>query len=372
MKGIIVFLVFNVLAFSLFAQVENPDKPLRGNWDFQIKKIWEVESVGSDVLADIQNIKTSRDGRVFVAESKHCLIYIFDKDGKYISSFGKKGEGPGEIMNYSSGEQLFVIDDTVIFVSLGKIQYFSPDGEYKKTVIIPPALKPRTFLSQDVFVSAPSSLVAINSDSAKMVMYNVKDRSSKVITEFKPFKNAVQQINSEGAERRVGVVIPSVTPLMCVDSGGDKVCYGMSNSYNIHFFDSNTNEAGFFGMKGREQIPLSQEFKKEVASWFKDLPPDVVKNTVNGLPDKASFFWDLKVEKNGLVYAFISNPNDSSAQAMDIFSPTGKFLYSSTLKPEEGMTFGVFYFDGDLLYFSVEDKEGTVRVVKNSIKMPVF
>lgn len=372
MKIIVMFLGLIVLSVSLFAQVENPDKPFKGNWDFQIKKIWEVESAGDDVLAEVQNIRTAKDGRVYVADSKNCLIYIFDKGGTYISAFGKKGEGPGEVMNYSGGEQLFVVDDTVIFVSRGKIQYFTLHGKYKKTVIIPPALRPRAFLSKDVLISAPTSLVAINSDSAKVVMYNVKDKSRKVITEFEPFKNATQQINSDEEQRRVGIVIPTVTPLMCVNSENGKVCYGMSNSYRIHFFNSNTNKSGFFGLKGRKQVPVSKEFKKRVASWFKDLPPDIVKNTVNGLPGKATFFWDLKVEKNGLVYAFVSNPDDNSAQVVDIFSPTGKYLYSSTLKAGKDIAFVVFHFDGDVLYLSTEDEEGTVRLVKNSIKIPVF
>jgi hypothetical protein len=64
---------------------------LKGNWDFQMKKIWEVEEAGSDVIGEVQNIRTAKDGRVYIADSKHCKIFIFSKEGKFISFFGKKG-----------------------------------------------------------------------------------------------------------------------------------------------------------------------------------------------------------------------------------------------------------------------------------------
>lgn len=372
MKCIIAFLVFIVLSFSLFAQVENLDKPVKGNWDFQLKKIWEVESAGADVLAEIQDIKTSRDGTVYVAESKHCLIYIFDKDGKYISSFGKVGEGPGEVMNYQSGNQLFFADDTVIFASMGKIQYYFLDGKYKGTAIIPPTLKPSAFLSKDVFISAPPSSLGNKPGSVKMVMYNVKDKSQKVISEFMPFKNIVHSMESEGRGQRVRIVIPTVTPVMCVNAGNGKVYYGMNDVYKIHFFDSKTNATGFFGIKGREPLLVSKEFLNMIEQSLNDLPPEVVKNTIKGFPKHATYYWALNVLKNGLVFAYLSNPNDASVQAIDIFSPTGEYLYSSTLTIGKDNQLGIFHFDGDFLYFYMRDEADVLKLVKNSIKMPVL
>ena len=99
MRKIIFILLLVFLAIFLFSQVKNPDRPLRGKWDFQVRNEWEIENAGDDVFGDIQNIRSAQDGRIYVLDSKNFKIYIFNKEGKFISSFGRRGEGPGEIRN---------------------------------------------------------------------------------------------------------------------------------------------------------------------------------------------------------------------------------------------------------------------------------
>lgn len=91
-------------------------------------------------------------------------------------------------------------------------------------------------------------------------MYNVKDKSQKVISEFMPFKNMVQSMESGGRGQRVRIVIPTVTPVMCVTAGNGKVYYGMNDVYKIHFFDSKTNATGFFGIRGESRYLFQKNF----------------------------------------------------------------------------------------------------------------
>lgn len=42
------------------------------------------------------DIETGPDGRIYVADSRACLIHVFDPAGGHIGSFGRKGQGPGE------------------------------------------------------------------------------------------------------------------------------------------------------------------------------------------------------------------------------------------------------------------------------------
>ena len=43
------FILILLIAFFQ-AAVVNPDKPLKGEWDFKLKKVWEIDRAGDDLL----------------------------------------------------------------------------------------------------------------------------------------------------------------------------------------------------------------------------------------------------------------------------------------------------------------------------------
>ena len=113
--------------------------------------MWEIGGSGDKDFGRIQNIEVSDDGRVFVLDSKLQKIFIFNKDGKFLSEFGKMGEGPGEFKNFRMGDQLFVIKDDLIFIDRGRVLYFTLDGKFKKTVNIPRINKTKRFYFEGMY-----------------------------------------------------------------------------------------------------------------------------------------------------------------------------------------------------------------------------
>lgn len=112
--------------------------------------------------------------------------------------------------------------------------------------------------------------------------------------------------------------------------------------------------------------------KKELSRDLGDIPQDMLKRIMDGLPPKASFYQDIEIDKHGLIYVFLPNPTGDSLQAIDIFSPEGKYLYSSQLRVEEGLSIQVVYLWDDLLVIAAEDEEGTIKVIKYSVDLPVL
>jgi hypothetical protein len=78
------------------------------------------------------------------------------------------------------------------------------------------------------------------------------------------------------------------------------------------------------------------------------------------------------IDKNGLIYVFVSDPDKNSLQALDIFSPEGKYLYSSELKVREGLSIYNIHLKDDLLVIATEDEEGELRIAKYLIKLPAL
>jgi hypothetical protein len=368
-KKILVMLVFTLSAF-LFTQVKNPDTPLKGKWDFKMEKTWEVEEAGNDVVGSVQNIGSADDGRVYILDSKNYKIYIFSPEGKFISSFGKKGEGPGEIKNFNSGDQLFVVNKHVLVADRSRISYFSLDGTFEKSVIYLTQMKPREFISDEAFISAPVNPDLLGGKTAKIKWYNVNDKSEKVIAEYQPFKNAAASDRGSGRTVTVVAVFSGVTPIMMVKYRNNRVYYGMCDTYTINRVDLKDKKTSSFSVEGREPREITPEIKKELAKGLGDIPQDLLEQIMDGLPKKASFYQDLVVDNRGFIYVFLANPTAKPIQGIDIFSPEGKYLYSSQLRFEEGSTIQAIYLRDNLLVIAVEDEEGTVKVVQYSIQLP--
>ena len=368
-KKILFMLVFTLTAF-LFTQVKNPDTPLKGTWDFRMDKTWEVEEAGDDVIGSVQNIDSADDGRVFIMDSKNYKIYIFSPEGKFISSFGKKGEGPGEIKNFSMGEQLFVVDQHVIVVDRSRISYFSLDGSFEKSIVYSPQMKPREFVSAEALISAPVNPELLGGKTANIKWYNVIDKSEKTIAEYEPFKRAAATDRSLGRTVTVVAVFSGVTPIMMVKYRNNQVYYGMCDTYAINRVDLEDKKTLSFSFEGREPQEITPAIKKELAKGLGDIPQDLLEQIMNGLPPKASFYQDLVIDNNGFIYVFLANPTSAPIQDIDIFSPEGKYLYSSILRFEEGSTIQAIYLRDNHLVIAVEDEEGTVKVAHYSVQLP--
>jgi hypothetical protein len=151
-----------------------------------------------------------------------------------------------------------------------------------------------------------------------------------------------------------------------------KIYYGMSDSYKINVIDLKGTEICSFSVDGRKQKEVSETFKKDFAKSLGDVPADLVKKIIDGLPKKASFFQDIKVDKNGLIYVLVSDPGNETFQVIDIFSPQGKYLYSSELRIEAGLLLNAIFLIDDNVFLAEEDEEGNLKVAKYLINLPVL
>jgi DNA-binding beta-propeller fold protein YncE len=88
---------------------------------------------GAEGFFQPNDIITAANGHIYVAEGHggdNARIVVFDRTGKYLKEFGKKGTGPGEFdqphgLAFDSKGRLFVADR-----SNNRIQILDPDGRF--------------------------------------------------------------------------------------------------------------------------------------------------------------------------------------------------------------------------------------------------
>ncbi len=86
------------LGLSLQAEIENRDKPKYGKWDFGMKPMWTIDSAQEEPFSLISIMKIHENGKIYAFDYKNFKFYIFDSESSgFLSSFGEKGQGPGEL-----------------------------------------------------------------------------------------------------------------------------------------------------------------------------------------------------------------------------------------------------------------------------------
>ena len=165
MRRLIVLLILFILVMLLSADVKNSDKPAKGEHVFKIKRVWQVENAGDNPFGRISRIRVSDKGIIYCYDDKNLTYYIFDPQGKLMGSFGKRGEGPGEIKRIEQAP-IFLAGDKIVVQDTDRLHYFSWDGKFIKSVINRRARRPIFFLNEDEFALILDSNVFCYSQTA--------------------------------------------------------------------------------------------------------------------------------------------------------------------------------------------------------------
>lgn len=118
-------------AGSVCSLAETPDtrvtSPASGEW-------W---------LHEIEDLDRMDDGRLVVLNRGSHELLLFGRDGEFLQSIGRLGEGPGEFMDPI--ELDFVGGDSIVVWDweLGRLSLFGPDGSHGRSVRLrPPMFNP--------------------------------------------------------------------------------------------------------------------------------------------------------------------------------------------------------------------------------------
>ena len=96
--------------------------PARGIWDsatawrvVEELRIGTADGVGPELLGQVTAVETDAAGQIYVLEGQAQEIRVFDRDGEYVRTIGRKGGGPGEFnqpigMTWGPDGRLWVID----------------------------------------------------------------------------------------------------------------------------------------------------------------------------------------------------------------------------------------------------------------------
>ncbi|MGD2086972.1 MAG: 6-bladed beta-propeller [Candidatus Aminicenantes bacterium] len=374
MKKIVAYLVLFFLfplALMLYPQkvINNPDKPLKGTWDFHMEKLWEIRELGGEIFANIGQITSDNQETVYVVDRKNFKIFIIDKNGKLISSFGRKGEGPGE---FKQLESCFLVNDQLVFPDRrsNRVHYFSKKGKFLKSVVIPNDLSPRVMVDENRLISVPYINWRDPKGRASGFIYNIKDKSKKTLFEFSTYKKGMVRKTSGTSSTSYSFSSSAITPIMVLGYNDGKLYYGFNNVYKITVRDIESLEDELTFTLEREKSKVPAAFKDDVLKHI-DWPENIKREIKKGFPDYFTYFEGINCDQNNNIYVSLTftNPDQRNKKKFDIFSPQGQYIYSAVISSPEDTEIRGSTLKGDKLYLSLETGEGDLMLVKYKIRL---
>lgn len=150
-----------------------------------VQKIGELESEDANYML-YRPADVARDGagNIYVLDQGNCRVQKFNSEGKFIQTFGRKGQGPGEI---SQAFCLNLIDDSELFLcDFGnqRIQKFTLDGKEKTPVLIKNRFNAFRILSSGEYVTQFMPVLVPNKDISRQSVLKILDENFSPVREI--------------------------------------------------------------------------------------------------------------------------------------------------------------------------------------------
>lgn len=332
--------------------VKNPAQPVYGKITLDLEEdiILGSESDENYLFYRVWDIQTDAQGNIYVLDSGAHRIQKYDKNGKYLRTIGRQGQGPGEferpiILTLDNNNNLYVGE-------MAKIHRFDPKGEFVKTTTIP-------FFYMNFAPDGEGNFVVTGrvtiegAQNLGVLILNPDGKISKKIAEFPglPMHKTGMTISHDYS--------PQIR-FSAIEGKG--IVYGYNMEYKLYITD----------WSGKIKIIIEQEESTQAVSRREkntgnaglEWPKDVVEKMAN-LPKHRPFFDRIRVDDEGRIYIRRRKSilDDSPDMTFDIFGRDGHYLYTTELS-----FIPMSIRDGFMYHTTYSEETGEVKVIRYRIK----
>jgi hypothetical protein len=125
--------------------VRNPKEPMYEENVFSLEEeliIGEREGHEEYMFSSVTSLAVNDDENIYAMDIRQKNIRVFDKNGKYLRTIGRKGQGPGE-MEMPTRIQITSLNELMVYdVRTRSLSFFSLDGEFLRRTLLTKMLRP--------------------------------------------------------------------------------------------------------------------------------------------------------------------------------------------------------------------------------------
>ena len=333
-----IFLVCLILILSLFGcgkkakeqqvQVEviegvrhimNPETPLKGSISFELEKKLEVNPYEHEdfSLRHFYAVK-DKDGEIILFDVNDSKAQRFTKNGEYIGSFFRQGQGPGEFVPQ---RLLYVrfMNGQIWVTGQRKLAKFDKQGQFVDEISIGDTIV--FFVDERCYITEKRTRK--EQDTHKQIIIKHIKQTNEI--EEGPM---LMEGTNLGMIRlpRGGFGDEWGTPDIeyAVDRMKKKIYVAMKTEYKIHVKDQE-GQTLYVIEKPYIPIKLSSKDKEKMLEFFIQRRSDRKQMYLNSYPDELMAIKEIKVLPKGYLAAY--RISGLKKYVIDIFDESGKYVY---------------------------------------------
>ncbi len=320
--------------------VKNPREPVYGEDVFNVEEelsIGEAEGEQEYMFSRIAGIELDDEGNIYVVDWKRNHIRKFEKNGGFLRTIGREGQGPGEFQRITNiqitPENELMVHDRYT----SRLTFFSLDGDYLRTVLLKGLM---------------ASIVKVNSMGNYLVKaYDFEGLHIRVATELKVYSSDLEFIKTIAKDKFRSTEAPLQPGMTSRFLPSDLIICGFRESYEFQILDPEGKTIRKI-TKDYSPIKISEEEKKK-----REFPQS------SELPRYFPAFQDFSVDEEGRIFVqtYERQIIDKNKFYYDIFDPEGRYLAKIPLKMNP------LFWKKSKLYTIEEDEEGFQMVKRYKV-----
>jgi len=328
--------------------VKNPKELMYGEDVISLEEelsIGEAEGREEYMFSQVIDVGVDNKENMYILDSLEAHIRVFNKNGEYLKTIGRKGQGPGEIQRAINIH--ITPTDEILINDRGarNFHFFTLGGEYIRSIYQGRMSRPQ--------VDTQNNIVA-----RQTVMDAAEVRF--VLTKFDPGLNDLFEIFSY--EYEINPNIYNVYPPQCFWGirSDDSIVWGYADKYEFQILDRNGQVIKKI-IKDHNPVEITEEDKQE---WIRFAFGD------SGVPSGAKVSWKkyhnafqfLNIDNEGRIFVqTYEKTADGIGYYYDVFNSEGKYIAKIPLKIRPQV------IKKNKLYTIEEDEEGYQKIKRYKV-----
>jgi hypothetical protein len=312
--------------------VYNTGEPLKGRMPLEVSEVLRIdpEEINRENPPLFDMAVKDDAGNLYLADVRNIRVYKFNSDGKLVSQFLSKGQGPGEFPRFGDlqiiNRQAWVIGNWPM-----KIAKFSLDGRFINEWTFPSF---RNFYLRTLVIDEDRFLTVsyrnVSADRGRIRVSGLMNSREEFLTQY--YEDATAGIFQIRTGQQQGPAIASTNPLVAADihhavdrrSGAVYVCNGREYEIQAKNPDGTTRRVIH---KAHKKVDLDETAKDRILELVAPrLPLEARQRAKEQIPDTLNAIWGMSVLPTGLLA--VESITGLDSVEIDLFNGNGRLLYT--------------------------------------------
>jgi hypothetical protein len=335
--------------------IYNPAQPLKGEVTLNLEKSLTIDpaKLAGDEVRDLFFDDFERDEQrsIFLIDRKNATIHKFTGAGKYIKSFLRKGEGPGETSPYPGVQ---ILGSDIWITDPQKFIRYDVNGTYLDEFKFKKFYHSETIIHDNRFIADYEERHDNGKQFTKITgLFSIKDE--KNILNFFEAENVGKYFVKLGKGPiaifpPVGI-IPDIVNTFDFNTG--RLYVSLNRNYEI-FVKNLSGDIQLVIHKESKNPVLKDNDKVDIVNNFVSMPENWKKTIIESLPDRQCALAGITALSNG--HFMVKHILAYKRYGLDVFSKNGEYLYLIKM-PENFDLKKIKFYKGVLS--GIEEREDT-------------